>query len=104
MYLGFSFSKLKRMNVFLQLHYRYGTIYHPYLIKFDLDLCELFQKDSSLKTDKIFKIFYLLLESEIPSLLKGCPYEVSIRIQFVKHLSRSNAISESTRIKYGEPK
>lgn len=76
LYLGFSFSQVEKMKAKFELFFKYGTIFRPYLIKFDLDVCELMKKDSELATNKIQTILMKILENEFPLLLKGCPYEV----------------------------
>lgn len=73
---GVSFTKIDRFRISFELNFKYGTIYRPYLIKFDMDVCELTQKDSDLNNDKVLKIFFKILEKEFPAFLKGCPYEV----------------------------
>lgn len=76
MYLAFYFPKIEKVSAYFQLYFKYGTIYRPYLVKFDVDVCELSRKDSDVAKNKVISLFLKLVEKDFPMFFKGCPYEV----------------------------
>lgn len=57
------------------LLYKFTRGFRKWIFEFDVQVCEIFDEDSLLLTNKGFKILWDCVRSIFPALTSGCPYE-----------------------------
>uniref|UniRef100_A0A336L4M4 CSON004130 protein n=1 Tax=Culicoides sonorensis TaxID=179676 RepID=A0A336L4M4_CULSO len=74
----------------MKFYYKFGTIYRPFMVDLDVNICEYFKNPFALPL--FYQIMKKVLNEEFPNILHPCPYygEVGVRhINLNKIVSRA---------------